>query len=95
MARRLLTLLAASVVLGLVVPAARAEPRLFDETNARNGGADRQFGTITMLVYDFGWQLRDLGRASATAWMLFLLILVLAVVNLMLVRRIGSLGGDK
>jgi cellobiose transport system permease protein len=72
-----------------------AEPRLFDETNARNGGADRQFGTVTMLIYDFGWQLRDLGRASATAWMLFLLIIVLAVVNLMLVRRIGSLGGDK
>jgi cellobiose transport system permease protein len=72
-----------------------AEPRLFDETNARNGGADRQFGTITMLVYDFGWQLRDLGRASATAWMLFVMILVLALVNLMLVRRIGSLGGGR
>ena len=72
-----------------------AEPRLFDETNARNGGADRQFGTITMLVYDFGWQLRDLGRASATAWMLFVLILVLALVNLMLVRRVGSLGGER
>ena len=72
-----------------------AEPRLFDETNARNGGADRQFGTITMLVYDFGWQLRDLGRASATAWMLFLLICVLALVNFLLIRRIGSLGGDR
>lgn len=72
-----------------------AEPRLFDQTNARNGGPDRQFGTITMLVYDFGWQLRDLGRASATAWMLFLMILVLAVVNLVLVRRIGSLGGGR
>jgi cellobiose transport system permease protein len=72
-----------------------AEPRLFDETNARNGGADRQFGTITMLVYDFGWQLRDLGRASATAWMLFLLILVLALVNFLLIRRIGSLGADR
>lgn len=72
-----------------------AEPRLFDETNARNGGPDRQFGTITMLIYDFGWQLRDLGRASATAWMLFVLILVLALVNLVLIRRIGSLGGGR
>jgi cellobiose transport system permease protein len=72
-----------------------AEPRLFDETNARNGGADRQFGTITMLIYDFGWQLRDLGRASATAWMLLLMILVLALVNLMIIRRIGSLGGRR
>ena len=70
-----------------------AEPRLFDETNARNGGSDRQFGTITMLVYDFGWQLRDLGRASATAWMLFVLICVFALLNYLVIRRIGLLGG--
>ena len=70
-----------------------AEPRLFDETNARNGGADRQFGTITMLIYDFGWQLRDLGRASATAWMLFVLICVIAVLNYLALRRAGLLGG--
>jgi len=72
-----------------------AEPRLFDETNARNGGSDRQFGTITMLVYDFGWQLRDLGRASATAWMLFLLICLFAVLNFLVIRRLGRLGGDQ
>ena len=48
-----------------------------------------------MLVYDFGWQLRDLGRASATAWLLFLVICLFAVVNLILIRRIGSLGGDR
>ncbi len=41
---------------------------------AQNGGSDRQFSTLTMLIYDFGWHLRDLGRASATAWLLFLLI---------------------
>jgi len=70
-----------------------AEPRLFDETAARNGGSDRQFGTITMLVYDFGWQLRDLGRASATAWMLFVLICVIAVLNYLALRRAGLLGG--
>ncbi len=70
-----------------------AEPRLFDETNARNGGSDRQFGTITMLVYDFGWQLRDLGRASATAWMLFALICVFALLNYVAIKRLGLLGG--
>jgi cellobiose transport system permease protein len=69
-----------------------AEPRLFDSTSAHNGGSDRQFSTITMLIYDFGWHLRDLGRASATAWLLFLLIIVIALVNLALSRRIGALG---
>lgn len=72
-----------------------AEPRLFDETTARNGGSDRQFGTITMLIYDFGWQLRDLGRASATAWLLFLVICAFAVVNFVLIRRLGKIGGRR
>ncbi|WP_432477722.1 carbohydrate ABC transporter permease [Nocardioides sp. GXQ0305] len=71
-----------------------AEPRLFDETNARNGGADRQFGTITMLIYDFGWQLRDLGRASATAWMLFVIICGIAALNYLAIRRLGRIGGE-
>jgi cellobiose transport system permease protein len=72
-----------------------AEPRLFDETNARNGGSDRQFGTITMLIYDFGWQLRDLGRASATAWLLFVVICAFGIANFLLIRRFGALGGDR
>ncbi|MCW2737000.1 sugar ABC transporter permease [Nocardioides sp.] len=72
-----------------------AEPRLFDDTTARNGGSDRQFGTITMLIYDFGWQLRDLGRASATAWLLFVVICVFAVVNFLLIRRVGGIGGRR
>ena len=69
-----------------------AEPRLFDNTIAHNGGSDRQFSTITMLIYDFGWHLRDFGRASATAWLLLLIILVFAGVNLLLSRRFGALG---
>ena len=68
-----------------------AEPRMFDSTLAQNGGSDRQFSTMTMLVYDFGWHLRDLGRASATAWLLFLLIIVIALVNYFLSRRFGAL----
>ena len=72
-----------------------AEPRLFDNTLAQNGGSDRQFGTMTMLIYDFGWQLRDLGRASATAWLLFVVICAFGIANFLLIRRIGSLGGDR
>jgi cellobiose transport system permease protein len=68
-----------------------AEPRMFDSTLAQNGGSDRQFSTMTMLVYDFGWHLRDLGRASATAWLLFVLIIVIALVNYYASRRFGAL----
>jgi len=70
-----------------------AEPRLFDTTLAQNGGSDRQYSTMTMLVYDFGWHLRDLGRASATAWLLFVLIILIALVNYFLSRRFGALAG--
>ncbi|QCX26638.1 carbohydrate ABC transporter permease [Nocardioides jishulii] len=72
-----------------------AEPRLFDETMGRNGGSDRQFSTMTMLVYDFGWRLRDLGSASATAWMLFLVIVAVAVLNFVLTRRLAGPGGSR
>lgn len=72
-----------------------AEPRLFDDTIAQNGGADRQFSTLTMLIYDYGWHLRNLGRASATAWLLFLLIIVIALVNFLVTRRLNALGGNR
>ncbi|MGN0064469.1 MAG: carbohydrate ABC transporter permease [Nocardioides sp.] len=72
-----------------------AEPRLFDETLARNGGSDRQFSTVTMLIYDFGWRLRDLGQASATAWLLFLIIVAVAVGNFLLTRRLSGEGGKR
>ena len=72
-----------------------AEPRLFDETMARNGGSDRQFSTMTMLVYDLGWRLRDLGQASATAWLLFLVVVAVALLNFALTRRLSGAGGPR
>ena len=48
---------------------------------------------MTMLIYDFGWHLRDLGRASATAWMLFLLIIVIALVNYSCSRAVRHADG--
>lgn len=72
-----------------------AEPRLFDETMGRNGGSDRQFSTVTMLIYDFGWRLRDLGLASATAALLFLIIVAVALLNFMITRRLAGQGGAR
>ena len=72
-----------------------AEPRLFDDTMGRNGGSDRQFSTVTMLVYDFGWRLRDLGLASATAGLLFLVIVVVALLNFALTRRLAGAGSPR
>ncbi len=68
-----------------------AEPRLFDNTGL--GGSDRQYQTITMYLWELGWRVRNLGTASAVAWILFLVIIVIAVLNLLITRRIASSGG--
>ncbi len=73
------------------------EPRLFDQLG--QGGSDRQWMTLTMYLYELGWgPQKSFGRASAVAWLLFLIIIVIGVVNFALTRRIaatGSTGGGK
>ncbi|HEX6249559.1 MAG TPA: sugar ABC transporter permease [Nocardioidaceae bacterium] len=70
-----------------------AEPRLFD--SAGLGGADRQYQTITMYLWELGWRVRNLGTASSVAWLLFGLIVVLALIALLLTRRIADSGGKR
>jgi cellobiose transport system permease protein len=73
-----------------------AEPRIFDDITAtREGGPDHQWTTMTMLIYNFGWgRGRDLGEASATAWLLFLIIVVFALANFLATRRFAK-GGSR
>ena len=69
------------------------EPRMFDQTG--QGGSDRQWMTVTMYLYELGWGAqKSFGRASAVAWILFLIILVIGMVNFMLTRRIASTDSD-
>jgi cellobiose transport system permease protein len=70
-----------------------AEPRLFDTQGL--GGSDRQYQTLTMYLWELGWRVRDLGMASAVAWLLFLIIIVFALANLFLSRRAGALRGAR
>ena len=70
-----------------------AEPRLFD--TAGLGGSDRQYQTLTMYLWELGWRVRDLGMASAVAWILFLIIVLFAVVNLLVSRRLGAPRGAR
>ncbi|WP_062071903.1 carbohydrate ABC transporter permease [Demequina sediminicola] len=64
------------------------EPRMFD--TAGNGGADQQWLTITMYMYNTGWGELNFGRASAIAWLLFLIIIVFGLLNFWLTRRFVS-----
>lgn len=67
------------------------EPRMYDTQGL--GGADRQWMTLTMHLYELGWGPRmDFGQASAVAWLLFLIILVIGAINFLITRRISSTG---
>jgi cellobiose transport system permease protein len=67
------------------------EPRLFDQLG--QGGADRQWMTVTMFLYEVGWgPQKSFGRASAVAWLLFLIIIVFAGINFWLTQRISDTG---
>jgi len=66
------------------------EPRLFDQSG--RGGANRQWQTITMYLYELGWGQRDFGRAAAVAWLLFLIIVFIAMINFLITRKIADTG---
>lgn len=62
------------------------EPRLFDNTPARNGGPDHQYMTSTLYIYTKGIEDQFYGRACAAAWLLFMIILAIVVLNFALTR---------
>ncbi|GAB3873475.1 carbohydrate ABC transporter permease [Terrabacter terrigena] len=66
------------------------EPRMYDQYGL--GGADRQWQTLTLYLYQLGWTQKNFGRAAAVAWMLFLIVVVVALVNFLVTRRIASKG---
>ena len=57
------------------------EPLLFGGVSGHRGGADHQYQTLGVLLYDQGWFNFQLGRAAATAWTMFLIIVVAVAVN--------------
>lgn len=72
------------------------EPKLFDAMpGSNNGGSSNQFQTITLYMYQTAFETQKLGYASAIAWVLFLLIIIIAVVNFLLTRRIASSGSEE
>jgi cellobiose transport system permease protein len=69
------------------------EPRLFDVSNAGGiGGADRQFQTTVLYIWELAFFRRDFGEASAVAWLLFLLIVAFGLINFLISKRIASSG---
>jgi cellobiose transport system permease protein len=64
------------------------EPKLFDSRT--NGGGDRQFQTIVLYLYELAFPRRDFGQASATAWILFLIIVLVGLLSFAITRAIRT-----
>ncbi|MFF2633616.1 carbohydrate ABC transporter permease [Microbacterium sp. NPDC058021] len=64
------------------------EPRLFDSRTY--GGGNKQFQTIVLYLYEMAFPRRDFGMASATAWILFLIIILAGVLNFVVARAIRT-----
>jgi cellobiose transport system permease protein len=72
------------------------EPKLFDAMpGSNNGGSTHQFQTVTLYMYQVAFEREDLGYASAIAWVLFVIIICIALINFFLTRRIASTGEDR
>lgn len=64
-----------------------AEPLIFGG-GGLTGGSDRQFQTLALYLYEIAFSRFDFGYASATAWLMFLVILIVASANFLIIRRI-------
>ncbi len=62
------------------------EPRVFDQFG--RGGAGQQWLTIALYLYDIGWGQWNFGRAAAMAWILFIIILLIGLLNLFITRTL-------
>jgi len=66
------------------------EPKLFNPSSAVPGGPQRQYQTTVLYLWDMAFNRQNFGKASAIAWMLFLLIVLFGVLNFLISRRIAS-----
>ncbi|SEA32791.1 carbohydrate ABC transporter permease [Leifsonia sp. 21MFCrub1.1] len=66
------------------------EPKLFNPSSAVPGGPQRQYQTTVLYLWDMAFNRQNFGKASAIAWLLFLLIVLFGVLNFLISRRIAS-----
>jgi len=70
------------------------EPTLYDQYG--RGGNDKQWLTLTMLIQNTGWRENgNFGRAAAIAWLLFVIIVVIALINFAITRTISRVDATR
>lgn len=62
------------------------EPMLFGGSVGISGGSGNQFQTLSLLMYEKGWVTGALGQASAIAWVMLLLLLLIGGIQTLITR---------
>lgn len=62
------------------------EPLLFGGSLGIGGGSGNQYQTLSLLLYEKGWVTGALGQASAIAWVMLLLLLLIGAVQALVSR---------
>ena len=66
------------------------EPKLFNASSSIPGGPFRQYQTTVLYLWDMAFNRGDFGKASAIAWILFLIIVGFGLLNFAISRRIAG-----
>jgi cellobiose transport system permease protein len=66
------------------------EPKLFDASSSIPGGVFRQYQTTVLYLWDMAFNRGNFGKAAAIAWILFLVIVLIGILNFLISRRIAS-----
>jgi cellobiose transport system permease protein len=66
------------------------EPKLFNASSSIPGGPFRQYQTTVLYLWDMAFNRGNFGKAAAIAWMLFLIIVGIGLINFFISRRIAS-----
>ncbi|MEE1295857.1 MAG: sugar ABC transporter permease [Bifidobacterium sp.] len=71
------------------------EPQMFHNGTSGYGGPNHQYLTLSLYLWDLGFNKvtigqPNLGRAAAVAWLLFLIIVMIAVINFLLTNSASS-----
>ncbi|MER7949617.1 sugar ABC transporter permease [Streptomyces sp. NPDC096079] len=70
------------------------EPMLYGGSVGISGGSGNQFQTLSLLMYEKGWVTGALGQASAIAWVMLLLLLLIGGVQALVSRHNRTKQGD-
>ncbi|WP_327294800.1 MULTISPECIES: sugar ABC transporter permease [unclassified Streptomyces] len=84
------TILFTTVVSTIGASQVFGEPLMFDSIKGASGGTDHQFQTLGLYLYEQGWVNQHLGRASAIAWTMFLILILIGIVNYVISRRLRA-----